>query len=52
MVRIAKKTDPSKLEELKDKIHDQFYLKTAIQRIAIRLTDEIVHHNEVKSELK
>lgn len=52
MVRIAKKTDPQKLQELKSKINDQFYLNLAIQRIAARLTNEIVNHNEVKSEYK
>jgi len=52
MVRIAKKTDPQKLQELKSKINDQLYLNLAIQRIAARLTNEIVNHNEVKSEYK
>lgn len=52
MVRIAKNTDPKKLEELKSKINDQYYLTLAIQRIATRLTNEIVNHNEVKGEYK
>ncbi len=42
MVRIAKQTDPVKLEELKGKINDQSYIRVAIDRIAIKLTDEIV----------
>jgi len=52
MVRIAKKSDPKKLEELKNKINDQFYIDQAIQKIAAQLTYEIVNHNEVKSEYK
>ena len=42
MVRIAKKTDPKKLAELKKKINDTYYLETAIKRIAQTLTNEIV----------
>jgi len=38
MVRIAKKTDPKKLAELKVKIHDEQYLLQAIQKIAQDLT--------------
>jgi hypothetical protein len=43
MVRIAKKTDPKKLAELKKKINDTSYIETAIKRIAQTLTNEIVH---------
>ncbi len=52
MVRIAKQTDPVKLEELKVKINDQHYLQLAIDRIAIKLTDEIVNRNGNKNEYK
>ena len=38
MVRIAKKTDPRRLAELKKKIHDQRYLAMAIDKIAQDLT--------------
>lgn len=41
MVRIAKKTDPKKLAELKRKIHDEDYLLQAIQKIAQDLTKSI-----------
>lgn len=55
MVRIAKNTDPKKLEELKQKIHDNMYLEMAISRIAATLTQEIYHvmredHNEFKKQ--
>ena len=52
MVRIAKQTDPVKLEELRVKIHDNSYLRVAIDRIAIKLTDEIVNRNGNKNEHK
>jgi len=52
MVRIAKQSDPRKLEELKSKINDQLYINLAIQRIAAQLTHEIVNYNEVKNEYK
>jgi len=52
MVRIAKQTDPVKLEELKVKINDQSYLQVAIDRIAIKLTDEIVNRSGLKHEYK
>jgi hypothetical protein len=42
MVRIAKKTDPNKIKELKHKINDEQYLELAIQRIASTLTDKIL----------
>jgi hypothetical protein len=38
VVRIAKKTDPRRLEELKKKIHDEKYLALAIAKIAQDLT--------------
>lgn len=43
MVRIAKKTDPKKIAELKKKIHDEEYLLQAIQKIAQDLTKSIEH---------
>lgn len=43
MVRIAKKTDPKKIAELKIKIHDEEYLLQAIQKIAQDLTKSIEH---------
>jgi len=52
MVRIAKQTDPVKLNELKVKINDQHYLKIAIDLIAIKLTDEIVNRNGNENEYK
>ena len=42
MVRVAKKTNPKKLAELKVKINDTKYLTLAIQRIAQTLTNEII----------
>jgi hypothetical protein len=52
MVRIAKQTDPVKLEELRVKINDQRYLRVAIDLIAIKLSDEIVNRNGNKNEYK
>ena len=52
MVRIAKNTDPQKLRDLKSKIDEQDYLERAIKRIAISLTNEIIHMNEDKSGIK
>ncbi len=46
MVRIAKKTDPVKLEELKKKINDEKYMKLAIQQIAQILSTEILNLEE------
>ncbi len=50
MVRIAKQTDPVKLEELKSKINDQSYIRLAIDSIAIKLTDEIVSRSGNRNE--
>ena len=41
MVRIAKRTDPKKLQELKRKINDQEYISKAILKIAQDLTREL-----------
>ena len=46
MIRIAKHTDPKKIEELKEKINDKKYLNVAIKSIANTLTKEIFHLNE------
>lgn len=43
MVRIAKKTDPKKIAELKRKVHDEDYLMQAIQKIAQDLTQSLEH---------
>ncbi len=42
MVRIAKPSDPKRLEELKHKIQDAGYLANAIQSIAVKLTNELM----------
>ena len=41
MVRIAKKTDPKKIKELKQKINDEKYISSAIAKIAQDLTREL-----------
>ncbi|MCL2480733.1 MAG: hypothetical protein FWF38_03370 [Spirochaetaceae bacterium] len=46
MVRIAKETDPTKLEELREKINDENYLSIAIQQLAQILSTEIVGIDE------
>ncbi len=46
MVRIAKETDPAKLEELRKKINDEKYLSIAIQQIALILSKEILNSDE------
>lgn len=43
MVRIAKKTDPQRIKELKKKIHDKNYLITAINMIAQNLTKSLLN---------
>ncbi len=43
MVRVAKPTDPEKIQELKSKINDQKYIQDAIQQLARKLTEELVH---------
>ena len=42
MVRIAKKSDPKRISDLKKKIHDREYVEEAIQKIAQRLSAELV----------
>lgn len=46
MIRIAKQTDPKKLEELKKKINDEAYLSHAIQSLAITLTKELTQKHK------
>lgn len=46
MVRIAKKTDPKRIAELKKKINDRKYLSLAIVSIAQTLTNEIIGMKE------
>ncbi len=46
MIRVAKPTDPKKLAELKEKIHDKKYLEMAIVRIAQTLTKELIDRKE------
>ena len=45
MIRIAKKTDPKKIEELKKKINDKNYLDRAIDMIAQNLTKNLLHED-------
>ena len=46
MIRVAKPTDPKKLAELKEKIHDKHYLQMAIVRIANTLSKELMDRKE------
>ena len=46
MIRIAKKSDPKKLEELKRKIKDQTYISAAVHQIAGIITKELLDINE------
>ena len=46
MIRVAKPTDPKKLAELKEKIHDKKYLEIAIVRIANTLSKELIDRKE------
>ena len=42
MVRIAKKPDPKRIADLKKKIQDAAYVRDAIQKLAQRLTNELI----------
>jgi hypothetical protein len=42
MVRIAKQPDPKRIHALKQQIQDEDYLDAAIQRLAHKLTEELV----------
>lgn len=44
MVRIARKTDPKRIADLKKKIRDARYVEDAIQKIAQRLSAEIINN--------
>jgi hypothetical protein len=44
-LKIAKKSDKKKLEELKKKIHTKDYLEHAISKIAQALTDDLMHED-------
>ncbi|HOV62607.1 MAG TPA: hypothetical protein PLG43_01835 [Spirochaetia bacterium] len=46
MIRIAKQTDPKRIEELKKKINNPVYLEAAIRRIAQTLTNELLNTKE------
>ena len=46
MVRIAKKTDPRRLEELKRKINDEKYITLAITKIAQDLTQNMLKEEQ------
>ncbi len=45
MVRIAKKSDPKRLEELKKKINDINYINNAIVKIAQDLTQNLLRED-------
>lgn len=45
MVRIAKKSDPKRLAELKRKINDENYLTNAIIKIAQDLTKNLLRED-------
>jgi len=45
-LKIAKKSDPKKLEELKKRIHTRDYLDHAIVKIAQTLTDDLMHEEK------
>ncbi len=42
MVRIAKPSDPEKIQYLKRAIQDRRYMASAIQRLAHKLTEELI----------
>ncbi len=46
MVRIAKQPDPKRIRALKQRIQDEDYLDAAIQRLAHKLTNELVDRRE------
>lgn len=43
MIRVAKPTNPKRIEELKKKINDRRYVNKAIDSIANTLTKELLH---------
>ena len=50
MIRIAKPTDPAKIQELKKKIDDEMYMRTAIHQLAHTLTKKLIHNDGEKYE--
>ena len=46
MVKIAKKSNPIKLRELKRKIHTETYLNYAITKLAMILSSELIRKNK------
>ncbi len=44
MVRIAKKSDPQRIRDLKEKIRDQGYVREAIRKIAEQLSNELTQN--------
>jgi hypothetical protein len=46
MVRIAKQPDPQRINALKERIQDEDYLDAAIQRLADKLTEELVDRRD------
>jgi len=49
-VRIAKRTNSDRLEKLKIKINDQQYLQIAVDRIAVKLSNEIINRGKKQNE--
>lgn len=49
-MRIAKRTNSDRLEELRIKINDQQYLRIAIDRIAVKLSNEIINRGRKQNE--
>ncbi|MFP4376648.1 MAG: hypothetical protein ACLFP4_06350 [Spirochaetales bacterium] len=47
MVKIAKKSDPRRIAELKKKINDASYLRDAIRKIAQDLSKELVQNQDI-----
>ena len=45
MVKIARKTDPRRLQDLKRRIHDEKYIAMAVEKIAQALTKTIVQED-------
>ena len=46
MVRIAKQPDPKRINALKQQIQDENYIDAAIQRLAHKLTEELVERRQ------
>jgi hypothetical protein len=50
MIRIAKPTDPHRIADLKQKIHNDRYMQSAMSGIAGVLTRGLLHWNGVELE--